>query len=814
MWHLFESRTGRPPMRALAAALFSGLLALAAATAGADGARRMQFDIAAQALTTALVKFSEQAGLQFTAPGVSLGEVKSGEVKGEYSPDTALSLLLKDTGFTYRFVDEGTVAIRRATEEKSVATALGSGMRLAQAEQPGQSGGAQTTFADEAQADDVDTVVVSGQRITTTATKTDTPLIETPQSISVISRELMDLRNTQRVREALRFTSGVQVEKYGADSRYDQVELRGFSSTVFGDYRDGLRQPSSFSAYFRNESYGLSGIEVLKGPSSVLYGQNAPGGLVNYVTKLPIKQGVHELQADVGNDSLYQLKLDLGDTLDADGKVLYRLTGVYRDADNPTVNNRPDDRKYLAPAITWQPTDSTTFTLHGTYQDDDAAGQPFYFTRPGNVPTKVSASDPAWDQFAQKQYAIGYLLKHQFSERVAFHQTVRYSNIDLHYKAFGGYFLRPDGHTVDRYAFRSDTSLDNIAVDNQLQAVFESGGITQRLLFGVDYSRTKGDTLYGDTISLVFTPQPPFDLITPTPITTPITVPTDVLNLGEVQKQAGLYVQDQIKSGSWVFTLGGRYDDAKSESIDHLAAARTNQSDNKFTARGGIAYLFDSGFAPYFSYATSFQLTPGTDFNGSAFKPSLGNQAEIGVKYQPPTFPGFITASLFDLTQQDVLTQDPLHVGFSVQTGEIRSRGVEVEGAINPTRGLNIGAAYTFLDNEVTESNGPDLHKTQQSTPRNSGSLWFDHTLQDGGLDGIGFGAAVRYVGKSFADIPNTVRNGSATFMDAQIHYDRDKWRAALNVNNVFDEEKYTCNFGFCYIYPPRTVIGSLRYRW
>lgn len=660
---------------------------------------------------------------------------------------------------------------------------------------------------DKAEARSDTDIVVSGSRIVTTATKTEIPLIETPQSISVVTRESLELRNVQRVKEALRFTAGVQIDKYGGDTRYDQIELRGFSATIFGEYRDGLRQPSTGTLLFRNEAYGVESIEVLKGPSSVLFGQNAPGGLVNYVSKRPTEDLVAEMQVDVGNWNRYQIKADLGGSLNSSDTVLARITVLGRDGETHLPGESRDDRIYIAPAITFRPFSRTELTLYTQFLKNEANGQPNFYTDAGGNLTNVRTYDPNYDRLSQAQLLAGWSFQQEIGDILKFRQNARYGEIDVKYELVGAE-PAPVGLTVvPRLAFGTRERLTTYAIDNQLSADFKVGALDVNLLAGFDYLKTKG------SLELRFAfgaGQGIPDLDIANPVYGAVAIPTPP-SLGVTRrrdKQGGFYGQAQFKYDGWIVTGGVRRDDVSS----------TEAEDEKATTyRVGLIKLFDFGLAPFVSYATSFQIVPGADRFGTAFVPSEGKQLEAGLKFQPSGFRGFITASAYRLTQDNVLTLDPeaAGLGFSVQTGQIEAKGIELEASLNPVRGLVAGAAFTYQDVTVTKSNSIDLDKTPPATPKILASAYANYSFEGGPLAGLGFGGAVRYGGRSFADQRNLVYNDDeATYVDLFLSYEWNKIRLGLNVDNLFDKQTPTCNFGYCYRIAGRSAVGSIRYRF
>jgi len=660
---------------------------------------------------------------------------------------------------------------------------------------------------DQKAASTVEGIVVTGRHKTTTATKTDTPLIETPQAITVIPKQLIELRDAQGMRDALQLTAGVQTDQAGADTRYEEAAIRGFSATQFGDYRDGLRQPSYESILFHNEPYGLDSIEVLKGPSSVLFGQNAPGGIINVQSKVASDNPVEEIAAEFGSFNLKQVKLDVGGSLD-DGKVDFRLVGLDRDASTFLSGYAPNDRVYLEPSVRFKFDANTTLTVYAEYLKDKDVAQFSTFQLPDGQLTNVRTYDPNFDRFIPTQEQIGYRFEHDFTDGLTFKQNVRYAYQDLDYETVGAYGLAADNRTIERLDYRVTGTENTFAIDNQLQAHFSLDGVETELLGGVDYLRLQGqqDLYYGFTA-------PNLDLYDPVYGAVPIATPSLLYDEHETDWQVGGYFQGQLKYDGWILTLGGREDHA--ESAASIIGPAQQQKDDHFTYRVALAKLFSNGLAPYVSYSTSFQLTPGTTFAGVAFQPSEGKQIEGGVKYSPQGLPGFLTADVFQIDQTNVLTNDPVNAGFYVQTGEDRSRGVELEGTLHPIPGLNLQASYTYLDFTIIRSSFPvELGKTPPATPNNMANGLVDYTFREGPLKNFGLGGDVRFEGRSWQDQANTQANPSYIYYDAFGHYDIGHIRLYIRADNLLNNRTPTCTEGYCYPQMPLDVIGGIRYRF
>ena len=276
-------------------------------------------------------------------------------------------------------------------------------------------------------------------------------------------------------------------------------------------------------------------------------------------------------------------------------------------------------------------------------------------------------------------------------------------------------------------------------------------------------------------------------------------------------KQYGLYVQDQIKFDRWIVNAGLRRD--RAETSRGTAAGSIAANDSKTTGSAGLLYLFDNGVAPYASYSTSFAPVIGTNYSVTP-QPETGVQYEFGLKYQPVGSNSFITASVFDLRKQNVTTVDPVNVTKRVQTGEVRTRGVELEGKTSLGRQLDVIASYTFLDPWVSKSNDPkEIGKMPFQTARNTAKLWMDYTFLAEPLSGWGIGAGVRRTGRTVADVPyNLYFNAGYTLFDAAIHYQAGPIRFALNAANLFD--KVTTANRAQFYGQDRTITATLGYRW
>ncbi|MCM5681093.1 TonB-dependent siderophore receptor [Schlegelella sp. S2-27] len=652
----------------------------------------------------------------------------------------------------------------------------------------------------------------------TAATKTDTPLVETPQSISVITREELDVRGAQNVQEALRYVAGVSAEQFGYDNRgFDYFMLRGFPAYGTSDFRDGLKQAGYYDLTFSTEPYGLERIEVLRGPASVLFGQGDAGGIVNRVSKRPTGNTAREVEVQLGSFGRKQLGVDVEGVLNPEGTLQYRLVGVGLDTETQiqysTGERISNDRLYLAPSLRWLITPDTTLTVLSEFMKDRAGDDIWYRLDADGQLTDVLEGDPRYSWLERDIATIGYQFEHRFNDTLTLRQNFRraHGRADKHHFWTGD--MTEEG-MLPRTAVLDEYELDQTVLDTQLQAKLRTGSVDHTVLVGLDWNHLKAaDTTYLNNAT------PGLDMNDPV-YGEPIAEP-DTLDWEEKQKstQLGFYVQDQIALGHhWRVTAGGRWDRART--TDTINGESTTQKDRAFSGRLALSYIMPSGWIPYVSYAESFLPQLGISSSDRPFDPTEGKQYEIGIKFQPQDTRYLFTAALFDLTKSNVPTPDQDdQQGRNAQTGEIRSRGLELEIKGQLARGLQATASYTYIDAEVTKSNVVDEEgrreegKRPMQVPRHSASVWLNYRLAS--VQGLSLGAGVRHVGKRYNDNLNTSSQPSHTLVDAAVGYDTGPWRLSLAVTNLFDKD-YVQSRAFDSYWQgvERTVRASVKYRW
>lgn len=663
---------------------------------------------------------------------------------------------------------------------------------------------------------------VASQEIS--GTKTDSPLIEVPQSITVVPRDQIDARQAQTLGEALRYTAGIRGENYGTDSRTDWFQIRGFNAQDNGIFLNGLRYNAGYagSAF---ETYGLERYEILRGPTSVLYGQIAPGGLVNMIQRRPTDTRQGEVRLTVGQHNRFQGAGTASGPIDADGVWSYNLTVLARDAET-AVDYVDDDRIFIAPALTWKPTANTSLTVLPFYQRDRTSGNQFLpyeatveSTPYGRISRSRFTGEPDFDRFNRDQAGIGYEFSHRFNNVWSFQQNFRYARTGIDWEQVYGGGLAADMRTLNRYNYRADIDVRTLQVDNHAKAEFATGTVRHTVLGGFDYSRV----LYRNAQQFSFGSG--LDVFNPVYGTPVGTLPAPYDNVRQASSQYGLYLQDQVHVGNNIVLLGGiRQDWTESDIDDRDAGTTRSQRDNAFTWRAGAVYLSESGFAPYASYARSFQPQIGTDANGESWDPLEGEQYEIGIKYQAPLTRSFVQLAVFQLTQRNSLTAD---TGFYQKSvGEIRVRGLELEGVAELDDGLSLVGSMTILDPEITESTTPGEEGNRPAgVAKFNAGLYAEYTFVNatGSLSGLTLGAGVRYLGNTSAVNTGGWVVPSATLFDAGLRYDLSKlsntldgFRFVLTASNLTDERYVARCSGTtgCFYGNGLNVQGGVTYTW
>lgn len=767
------------------------LIALACAAtlaAALAQAAPVDIDLPAQPLPEAIKALARATGASIAADSALLAGKTAPALRGRLETAEALHRLLAGSGLEAVVQPQGGYLLRRAAPVAGDAAVLTE---------------VRVTAGHETASGPVGGFVA---RRSATAAKTDMPLSETPQSVSVVPREQIQAQAADSLDQALEYTAGVsQFEGGGTRSAGTRFVVRGFSTLgTEALYLDGSKFPAnSLSASM--EPYSFERIELLKGPASIMYGQATPGGVINLVSKRPTAAPVREIEVQAGSWNRRQIAVDLGGPATQDGRIRYRLTGLQRDSDS-MIRENPNGRTSLSGALDWQLTDSTLLTLLGAYDSAHAAfdpGKPLDGTllphAAGQVSRHLFVGEPGNNRHDSRGKRWGYQLEHSFNDAWKFRQNLLAYDYDVHsdYVAVYPRVIAETPRLAQRYAVARVDSDKGVSLDNQLHGQIRHGRFEHNLLAGLDWRQS--DFTRTQRFGMVA----PLDLFSPA-YGAPVSGAT---RSGEDHsRQMGFYVQDQIKFGErWIAVLGGRYDATR---YDQGAGTPADKA-HAFTPRLALMYLAGNGISPYYSYSRSFQPTAGTDFHLQRLKPTTGTQHEIGVKYEPQGMNASVTVAAYEIKERNVLTSDPAHVGYLTQTGEVRSRGMEIEGRADVTRQLSLVAALSVTDAKITAGSESNIGARPTSVPRNMASLWLDYKLL--AAPGLSLGFGVRHVGEQEV---NRMAIPSFTLYDAALRYQWDKWQFALNLKNLGNKTYVAACPSVCYYGDERNFTLTARYSW
>ena len=674
-----------------------------------------------------------------------------------------------------------------------------------------------------AQQDEPIELVVTGEQDgynvpnATTATKTDTPLRDIPQSIQVVPREVLEDRNVRTLNESVETVSGVSNSGDLNGATGGGRSIRGFASER--NLRNGFSQGS---ASFDNllEAVGtIEQVEVLKGPASVLFGALEPGGIINVVTKQPLSEPYYKLEFEAGNYGLYQPLIDFSGPLTADKTVLYRFIASYQGANGfqDFVNTQLTT---LAPSITLNLGDRTSLNLYYEYthffanpprsfvpllSDGSLPPKSFYATYPD-----LYLSDITTQKF-------GYTLKHKFSDSWQLRNNVAVVlNRNTRNEASPSSIV-DDRFLTGYFAYEGDIKLENYFGQIDVLGKFNTGSISHQLLVGFDINRFFTDFAY---LTPSINNLPDLDILNPNyNIPRPEFDSLDFAGTTKTQSY-GVYLQNQIAfSDNLKLLLGGRYDWLSNEN-EPIGSDKTEQNDGAFSPRIGLVYQPSKTVSLYASYSRSFSQSTGFNPDGRAFEPSRGTQYEVGVKTDFLDGKLSTTLAAYQLTKTNVLTPDPdpqrAVQGFSVQTGEQQSRGIELDIAGEILPGLKVIGSYTYTDAKVTEDNVTLVGNRLNGVPENQVSLWTTYEIQEGDLKGFGGGLGLFYVGERQGNLANefTLRDYLRT--DAALYYKRNGFKAAINVRNLFDTDYVDLSYDTVTLQRanPFTITGSISWEF
>ena len=671
----------------------------------------------------------------------------------------------------------------------------------------------------------LDEVTVFAERARA-ATKTDTKLVEVPQSISVVTAEQIEERGALNYQDVFRYSAGVDTERFGADTRSDDFSVRGFPVV---QYLDELNRTPDFLYGSRIEVFTLERAEVLRGPSAVLYGAGSSGGLLNAVSKRPTFEFGGQVGAEFGNYERKQVQADihggLTDTLAG------RFVGVLRDGELQS-EGQANDKYVLMPSLMWRPTENTDITVLALYQDEDLGTQTYLpLSKTLNaaagqkVPIDLFIGEPGFNRMQTEHAAGTLLIHHRFNDWITASSHSRYLDQTVEYgEVYGSYYNGMDpfldaAHTLlTREFYVLDEDYQVLNTDNHVQLEFETGPISHKVLLGVDYTRFEQDRQEGFSCRGVTDGSfgcyaggspPPLDVYNPQYGQSFDFGFTNAYTTKSTQR--GFYLQDQMKFGDRVsIVVGGRRDRATSS-----ASGGPEDVNQATTFRGGLIVEVIEGVSPYFSYSESFQPVFGGDFYGNPFKPREGRQYEGGIKWQPlPN--SLISVSYFDIEEDNFVTADPDNIQNFIQAGAVGSKGYEFEAIVNLMSGLNLTLNYAHTKAEVLE--GTLAHPAGdriEDLPEDLASVWVSQVFDLTSEWALRVGAGARYIGEKI-DYYQTQETPSVTLGDAAIELSNGTWNASVNINNVTNKEFYalcaawSATDGVCHPGLTRSIVGTV----
>lgn len=645
----------------------------------------------------------------------------------------------------------------------------------------------------------------------TTATRTDTPLRDIPQSIQVIPRQVLEDQQVIRLEDALRNVSGIVPGDNFAGTR-DQFIIRGFRQ--FNTFRDGFRDERDVL----QETANVERIEVLKGPASVLFGNVEPGGIINIIPERPLSEPQYTFDVQLGNFGLVRPQFDFTGPLNDDRTVLYRLNALYERSDGFRDFDQNTQRFFVAPSLSWDISENTNLLFEFEYLYDERPfdrGLVAIGDEVADIPRERILGEP--DDFLENaSYSAGYLLRHEFNEDWRIRNAFRFSSSDTLDVRADPRFELDDETTgeLSRFYRSSDDLRQLFEFQTAVLGSFSTGPIEHDIVVGFDYFRnfsqgtnrelpeTPGINIFDPEYEVI--PQPDRDEFT-----------NLIRDSRRVVDTYGIYLQDLISiTDNLNLLLGGRFDFSDQEEASF--GDSSSRYDEAFSPRVGIVYQPIEPLSLYASFSRSFAPNFGITSDGEPLEPERGTQYEIGARAE--LLDGRLSTNLafYDLTKTNIADSDPNDptFTFSVAIGEQRSRGVELDVIGEPLPGWNLIASYAYTDAKITEGVfGISDGNRPANVPEHSASLWSTYEIQQGTLEGLGFGLGLFVVGERPGDDANTFELPSYLRTDAALYYRRDNWRVGVNVRNLFDINYYEgVEYGRVTVRPgaPFTIVGSV----
>lgn len=805
------------------------------AEGNATSNKPMPFHIAPQPLDNVLDQFIAATDWQVGYPAaLAQGKTSSG-INGNYTPRQALTKLLTGTGLSYRVSGNNTVTLEKAAANPLVPVAnpkVTEPTSETTLEKVTVEADSTNPYDDPAWTTDPKNTDYNRPNATT-ATKTDTPIMETPVNIQVVPQQVMKDQQTTRIEQALQNTSGVY--KQQAESA-ETFNIRGFQT--FEYYRDGVRNQSALTQAGDRETANLERIEVLKGPAAILFGRLQPGGMVNLVTKKPLEQFYHSLQQQFGSFSQFRTTLDTTGPITKDNELFYRFNLAYEDKGSfrEFVNN---DRIFIAPVIKWNISDRTQATFEMEYKHANETtdfGIPAKGNRPVNIPRERNLGEPfAFSKSDDVLLAFNW--SHAFNDQWKiqhkFNANFTHEDDDV---VIGSDGVASNSNLFPRfYAGFRDNKTQTYSNNLDLTGHFDTFGLKHTVLFGGDYYLFHNAGLIRGSSSF-----PSIDTNNPTHINTP--PPFDPANdyfFDTDEEWYGLYAQDQIALPYNVHLLAGfRYDNARFRGTDNFGG-NFFREDEDINPRVGLLWQPIKEVSLYGNYVENFGIPNAfnSGIGGAALGPETAQQWEAGVKTE--LFGGRLTGTLawYRLTKQNIAIggrdlAGALKDEFEL-TGEAVNEGIELDVAGEILPGWNIIGAYSFIDSEITSDSGKVFDRSGNvirvddgntgnrlpNVPKHGGSLWSTYQFQSGALQGLKFGAGALARSQQQGNSENDFQLPGYVLMNLMASYEfkvgKSKITAQLNVDNLLDKNYFPTSNGFgrnrIDVGSPRTFLGSVK---
>lgn len=645
-----------------------------------------------------------------------------------------------------------------------------------------------------------------------TATRTDTPLLEVPQAVQVIPQQILEDQQIIRVDDALRNVSSIS-GRLGPFGNSTNLTIRGFTSSQFpagAILRDGYRINNSLGS---QETANIERIEVIKGPSSVLFGQADPGGLVNLVTERPLAEPAYDLGLQIGSYGLIRPTIDLTGPITADRSLRYRVNAAHQREDGFRDFNTDSERSFIAPVLSWDISERTNLSVLMEYTDEQIPfdlGLPAFGNSIVDVPRSRIIGEPD-DFLKNRALNLGYDLTHQFNDNWTLNQSFRYVGQD--YNVLTALPFGVDETTGDITRFFADRAYhsDDYTIQANVVGEFNTGSIEHTLLAGADLNFNRFDEQYTR-----------LDLATPLPLnifnpvygaprpdfeTLPLFPPFDTEH-----DRIGVFLQDQISfTDNLILVASLRYDSVEFRDLNEAVNSRSDQA---WSPRIGLIYQPVETVSLYANYSQSFTPNFGQTASGVPLDAESARGFEVGAKAEFLDGNLFATLAYYNITKRNVATTDPNNPFFTIAAGEQRSQGIEFDIAGEILPGWNVIANYAYTDARVTQDNDIPVGNRLFNAPLHSAGLWTTYEIQTGNLQGLGFGVGVNYMGDRYGDLANSFTVGDYFLTNAALFYNRESWRLGLNINNLFDVNYISStnnsrNFGNA---PgaPLSIVGSV----